>query len=77
MLMQEYLRGSILDPLLFLILSHCFFLHEKPNLLKKELCFNLSRQFVSFKPLSYCFEETTGFDVKASFTSRPLLRLIR
>ena len=28
------------------------------------------RQFVNFKPLSYCFEETIGFDVKALFTSR-------
>ena len=30
-----------------------------------------------FKPLSYCFEETIGFDVKASFASRPVSRLIR
>ena len=28
-------------------------------------------QFVPFKPLSYCFKETIGFDVKASFASRP------
>ena len=34
-------------------------------------------QFVIFKPLSYCFKETIGFDVKASFTSRPMSRLIR
>ena len=34
-------------------------------------------QFVIFKPLSYCFEETIGFDVKASFASRPESRLIR
>ena len=34
-------------------------------------------QFVIFKPLSYCFEETIGFDVKASFVSRPESRLIR
>ena len=34
-------------------------------------------QFVIFKPLSYCFEETMRFDVKASFASRPLSRLIR
>ena len=27
-------------------------------------------QFVLFKPLSYCFEEATGFDVKVSFSSR-------
>ena len=36
-----------------------------------------SVQFVIFKPLSYCFEETIRFDVKASFASRPLSRLIR
>ena len=34
-------------------------------------------QFVIFKPLSYFFEETIGFDVKASFASRPVPRLIR
>ena len=34
-------------------------------------------QFVIFKPVSYCFEETVGFDVKASFASRPESRLIR
>ena len=32
--------------------------------------------FVIFKPLSYCFQETIGFDVKASFASRPVSRLI-
>ena len=34
-------------------------------------------QFVIFKPLSYCFEETIGFDIKASLVSRPGSRLIR
>ena len=34
-------------------------------------------QFLIFKPLSYCFEETIGFEAKASFASRPDLRLIR
>ena len=38
---------------------------------------NLILQFVIFNPLSYCFEETIGFDVKASFASRPESRLIR
>ena len=33
-------------------------------------------QFVMFKPLSYCFEERLRFDVKASFASRPVSRLI-
>ena len=33
-------------------------------------------QFLIFKPLSYCFEETIRFDVKASFSSRPVSRLI-
>ena len=28
-------------------------------------------QFVIFKPLNYCFKETIGINVKASFTSRP------
>ena len=34
-------------------------------------------QFVIFKPLSYSFEETIGFDVKASFANRPESRLIK
>ena len=34
-------------------------------------------QFVIFKPLNYCFEETIEYDVKASFESRPESRLIR
>ena len=37
----------------------------------------LSIQFVIFKPLSYCFEETIEFDVKVSFASRSLSRPIR
>ena len=32
-------------------------------------------QFVIFKQLSYCFKETKGFDVNASFASCLLLRL--
>ena len=39
--------------------------------------FELIFQFVILKPLSYCFEETIGFEVKASFSSRPMSRLIR
>ena len=34
-------------------------------------------QFVVFKPLSYCFEETVGFDVKAKFARPPVSRLIK
>ena len=37
----------------------------------------LKIQFVVFKPLCYYFEETAGFDVNASFVSRPALCLIR
>ena len=33
-------------------------------------------EFVIFKPLSYCFKKTIGFDVKTSFPSRPESRLI-
>ena len=36
----------------------------------------LKEQFAFFKRLSYCFEETIGFDVKVSFASRPVSRLI-
>ena len=38
---------------------------------------NKYTQFVIFKPLSYCFEEIIGFDVKASFASRSESCLIR
>ena len=34
-------------------------------------------QFVIFKPLGYCFEETKWFDVMTSFASRPVSRLSR
>ena len=47
----------------------------KKNIYPNVQMFNV--QFVVLKPLYYCFEETIGFDVKASFTSRPLSRLIR
>ena len=33
-------------------------------------------QFVIFKSLNYRFEETKVFDVKTSFASRPVSRLI-
>ena len=35
------------------------------------------QQFVIFKPLSYYFKKTIGFDVRASFAGRPLSHLIR
>ena len=34
-------------------------------------------QFVIFKPLSYCFEETIGFDVSVSLASGAVSRLIK
>ena len=34
-------------------------------------------QFAIFNPLSYCFKEIIGFDVKASFSSHPVSRLTR
>ena len=42
---------------------------------------NMSRaleinQFLIFNQLCYCFEETVGFDVKASFARHPVLHLI-
>ena len=38
---------------------------------------NTLNQFEIFKSLSYCFEETIGFDVKALLESRPVSRLTR
>ena len=37
----------------------------------------ITDQFVIFNSLSYCFEEMIGFDVKTSFVSRSVSRLIR
>ena len=34
-------------------------------------------KFVIFKSLNYCFEETIRFDVKTSFASHPVSRLIK
>ena len=34
-------------------------------------------QFEIFKPLSYCFQETTGFEVKALFARGLVSRLIK
>ena len=34
-------------------------------------------QLVTFKSLSYCFEETVGFDIKVSFARRPVSLLIK
>ena len=34
-------------------------------------------QFVIFKPVKLLFQKTIGFEVTASFASRPLSRLIR
>ena len=34
-------------------------------------------QFVIFIPLSYCFEKTIAFDVKALFARRPVSQLIK
>ena len=37
----------------------------------------LKKQLEIFKPLSCCFEERIGFDVKTSFASHPVSHLIR
>ena len=34
-------------------------------------------QFIIFAPLSYCFEDTIGFDVKASLAGPPVSPLIK
>ena len=46
------------------------------NVLERNKWFH-TIQFVIFKPLSCCFEEIIGFDVKTSFASRLESRLIR
>ena len=46
---------------------------EKLSLFDQQISFSLK----FLKPLSYCFEETIWFDVKDSFASRPVSRLIK
>ena len=43
----------------------------EPKTSNQEKLLGVLMQFVIFKPLSYCFKETKGFDVKAPFASRP------
>ena len=45
--------------------------------LNKKKTLMIIYHFVTFKPLSYCFEEIIGFDAKGSFASRPVSRLIK
>ena len=62
-----------------LILLMPGFFCKKSAFFCKNSTFTLSnsvRAVFSFKWLSYCFQETRGFDVKASFTSRLVSRLI-
>ena len=57
--------------------SYLMALHRKSTQLEG-LDFTLQQyQFVIFKSLSYCFEETIGLDAKAWFASRSLSHLIR
>ena len=50
----------------------------KSKLREREKLFSFfSSQFVVFKPLSHCFEETIAFDVKASFAWPPVSCLIK
>ena len=50
---------------------------QNTELCENRIGSNFSLQFVIFKPLSYYFEEIIRFDVKASFASRPVSRLIK
>ena len=45
-------------------------IHTEVIIVKRNIKFNDQR-------LSNCFEETIGFDIKASFASHPLSHLIR
>ena len=60
------------------ILTDLGCLPEKNAVPVKTNCLNIHQTInsVIFKALSYCFEERTGFDVKALFASRPLSHLI-
>ena len=54
-----------------------FYTRRKSSYSKAFMYLKSLNQFVIFKPLNHCFKETVEFDVKASFESRPLSRLIR
>ena len=61
------------------------YMHKSPLFSKNNaVCYILecymhgsSIQFVVFKPLSYCFEETVGFDKQASFARPPVSLFIK
>ena len=62
------------------IMSVIMLVEKMPKIwYKHKYSCNMSRTIPvwNFKPLSFCFEETIWFDVKASFASRPRSRLIR
>ena len=76
----ERLRNYINDARLFCpwIPHTIIFIHHYYIFTKRRITITkLVKQFVIFKPLSYCFEETIGFDLKVSFASRPVSHLIR
>ena len=54
-----------------------YFCFLRDIILKEDGNNNKCKQSIIFKLVSYCFEETIGFEVKASFVSRPISRLIR
>ena len=66
----------------FLVFKCCFWIKKGKttgffNGISKSNFLRYGEQFVIFKPLSSCFKETLGFDVKALLASPPLSRLIR
>ena len=71
-------KSSIIIKLRMLEILHAltFYVVKFTWLLQSHMT-NVSGQFVILKPLSYSFEEMIGFDVKASFPSHPVSRLIK
>ena len=78
---QQFILGTI--PSCEFYLANYFRLRNgifKIKIRNSGQCFKrntFTPQFPIFKPLSNCFEETLGFDVKTSFGSHPVSRLIR
>ena len=69
---RSFLKFSFCNVFLMISLAISTSL-EKLSLFDQQISFSLK----FLKPLSYCFEETIWFDVKDSFASRPVSRLIK
>ena len=71
--LENFKLGRCFWIIFFGFYGKCYF--QKAVLANLSVCLDSGLslvQFVIIKPLSYCCKETIGFDVKVSFSSRPI-----